>query len=34
MSKAATVPFFNSWNSLISRAINVLPTCGRGEQMM
>ena len=34
MSKEITVPFFNSRNSLSSRAISVLPTSGRGEQMM
>jgi hypothetical protein len=34
MSKEITSPFFSSRNSLSSRAISVLPTSGRGEQMM
>ena len=34
MSKATTVPCFSSRYSVSSRAISVLPTSGRGEQMM
>src|SRR6202023_4012906 len=33
-SKAATSPCLSSRNSVNSRAISVLPTSGRGEQMM